>query len=1035
MLQSAKSIFDQPNQFIKSTSVFSRSLMKNAMDLKTFLFLFLLGFGQWTHAQDRCGTTQFNQTESHAEEDESKAQFEDWLKARINIKQARSRQFDLLSTVVYEIPVVVHIVHNGESLGTHGNIPDAQIVNQIATLNEDFRRLNADQSNTPAEYSGVAADVNIEFVLAERDPEGVATTGIVRVQGNKSNYTLSDAETLAANSYWPAEEYFNIWVADLQGDLLGFAKFPISNEPGMNVEPNLNRLIDGVYVDYAYFGTGHNADSFSKGRTMTHETGHWLGLRHIWGDGGCGVDDFCDDTPAQNSSTIGCPDVVDAFSCDSNDMFQNYMDYTDDVCMNLFTEDQGDRMRVVLESSPRRKELLSSLGGTPPISVDDDLGVRAIISPTFGNCNSDIVPSVEVRNYGTNDITSFSLQVLVDDVVIETKAFTDVLTPGQTMVVSFSTYSLTSDVLEVSYKVAEVNTLTDANTENDCQWVKVFVPVPIAIPFLEEFTNEGSATMPNWKLSNSQTETSAWTYEEAPKLIPTNVAATLNYFGSTADYFGEQDYLISPVFDLSQVASADFKFKYAYSGISGNQTDALTVVVSTDCGATFPEDNIVFQEIGNNLATVSQSAIAYVPSGAGDWVEVEVSMSQFLDNEVVIAFIGNNGGGNQIYVDDVELYSVAKNDYDIAIVEATGPPVVSCSGDVSIDVVVKNFGEFEVGKFNIAYQFEGGGELLAVDPVSIPSGLSEVVTLDITDVDPGNYELLITVSRPNGVLDEDASDNTVVAYFNVDDYSEEIPLRERFTKLLESSDWHFVRSDAPADWVMSEFRVDNVSNYAPTVRGYELTDFGVENWMVSPVLDFSNTDAASMTFDVSYANKTGRNEKLEIWASVTCGETYTIEVYNKKGGDLAVKPSDTEWVPADSADWRQEFVDLSELAGFSEVRLAFVVTNENGNNLYLDNIELYVSDEEDSLEITESMRTFPNPASDYLDVKFNFNIKEDVLIRIVSLNGEVVMEEIFPNTINQTYRLNRLPVTHNGIYLLQVLGKYTNLSSKIYIKK
>ncbi|UXX78760.1 choice-of-anchor J domain-containing protein [Reichenbachiella carrageenanivorans] len=1003
--------------------------------MKILLFLFLLGFGQWTHAQDRCGTTQFNETASLLEEDESKAQFEDWLKTRINLKQARSRQFDLLSTVVYEIPVVVHVVHNGESLGTNGNIPDAQILNQIETLNEDFRRLNDDASDTPTDFLPVAADVNIEFVLAKRDSEGLPTTGIVRVKGNQSNYTLSEAEALAANSYWPAEEYFNIWVADLRGDLLGFAKFPISNEPGMDVEPNLNRLIDGVYVDYAYFGTAHNADSFSKGRTMTHETGHWLGLRHVWGDGGCGVDDYCADTPAQSSSTSGCPDVGDAFSCSSNDMFQNYMDYTDDVCMNLFTKEQSDRMRVVLESSPRRKELLSSLGGIAPVLVDNDLGVRAIISPTFGNCNATIVPSVEVRNYGTNDITSFNLEVLVDEAVIETKLVTDVLTQGQSTVVSFSSYTLTSDVLEVSYKVAQVNAMTDANVENDCKWVKVFLPVSTTIPFLEEFTNEELAAVPNWKLSNNKTETPAWTYEEAPKLIATNVAATLNYFGSTDDHFGEQDYLISPVFDLSNVTAADFKFKYAYASLSGNQTDALTVVVSTDCGATFPKDNIIFQEIGADLATVSQSATTYVPSGPGDWVTVEESMSQFLGEEVVIAFIGNNGGGNQIYVDDIELYSVAVNDYDIAIVETVGPPVVSCSGDVTINVEIKNFGEYEVNIFEIAYQIGDQGEQMTIDDVLIPSGLSGVVSLDISDVDQGSHELTVSVSRPNGVLDQDPSNNFTVAYFDVDDFSEEIPLRERFTKLLESSDWHFVRSDAPADWVMSEFRVDNVSNYAPTVRGYELTNLGVENWMVSPVLDFSNTDAASMTFDVSYANKTGRNEQLEVWGSVDCGETYTIELYNKKGGNLAVKPSDTEWVPKDSLDWRNEFLALEELVGFSEVRLAFVVTNENGNNLYLDNIELYVSDEEEQLEITETMRAFPNPASDYINVKFNFNIKEEVLIRLVSLDGEIITEESFPNTINQTYRLNRLPVTNNGMYLLQVLGRYTNLSSKVYIRK
>lgn len=321
-----------------------------------------MGLSFFSYAQDKCGTMQFNETPMGHNEIESKNQFEDWLKARMNKKQSFGKQFDTQSETVYQIPVVIHVIHNGESYGTGSNILDEQIISQIDSLNKDFRRLNADQSNTPAQFVGDAADVKIEFVLAKRDAEGLPTTGIVRAQGNQSSYTINEANQLAANSYWPAEEYFNIWVADLSNGLLGFAKFPVSNLAGMDDSPNLNRLTDGVYVDYEYFGIGFGAEEFSKGRTLTHEVGHWIGLRHIWGDGGCGVDDFCDDTPEQSGSTSSsstCGDLAGKDTCGSGlpDMFQNYMDYTSDVCMNLFTTCQGDRMRTVIENSPRRKYL------------------------------------------------------------------------------------------------------------------------------------------------------------------------------------------------------------------------------------------------------------------------------------------------------------------------------------------------------------------------------------------------------------------------------------------------------------------------------------------------------------------------------------------------------------------------------------------------------------------------------------------------------------------------------------------------------
>ncbi len=164
------------------------------------------------------------------DEEEQKIQFENWLKQKIFQKQIvkQQRVAGLQSETVYEIPVVVHVVHQSdETEGVAGNIPVGQITSQILTLNEDFRRMNADKDQTPAMFHPDTADVKVEFVLAKRDPEGLPTNGIVRVVGNQNSYTINEAEALAANSYWPAEEYLNIWVANLSGGLLGFAKFPV----------------------------------------------------------------------------------------------------------------------------------------------------------------------------------------------------------------------------------------------------------------------------------------------------------------------------------------------------------------------------------------------------------------------------------------------------------------------------------------------------------------------------------------------------------------------------------------------------------------------------------------------------------------------------------------------------------------------------------------------------------------------------------------------------------------------------------------
>jgi hypothetical protein len=241
---------------------------------------------------------------------------------------------ELLSgQTVVVIPVVVHVIWNTSAQ----NIPDAMITSQIQVLNEDYRRMNADTTNTPNEFKPVAADTKFEFRLADRDPNGNPHSGVNRVFTNVTswNYQTQDAQ-LKALSYWPSQNYLNIWTANLSGGILGYAQFPGGNA-----------LTDGVVILWSAFGRPSPLPPYHLGRTTTHEVGHWLNLRHIWGDdnGACTGSDLCDDTPNQANYYFGCP-AYPQNSCGSSDMFMNYMDYTDDVCMNIFTNDQTTRKKA-----------------------------------------------------------------------------------------------------------------------------------------------------------------------------------------------------------------------------------------------------------------------------------------------------------------------------------------------------------------------------------------------------------------------------------------------------------------------------------------------------------------------------------------------------------------------------------------------------------------------------------------------------------------------------------------------------------------
>jgi len=329
-------------------------------------------------AQRNCGS--MDVLELQLEEDPKRAFMMDQIETHLlNIENTGVREVN----GVVNIPVVVHVIYNNST----ENISDAQVLSQINVLNEDFRRTNPDADDTWSQ----ATDSEIEFCMATSDPLGNATSGIVRTSTSVSAFGTNDQMKFASSGgadAWPASDYLNIWVCDISGGILGYAQFPGGSA-----------TTDGIVIDYQYFGTiGTASAPFDLGRTATHEVGHWLNLRHIWGDGGCNVDDFVSDTPASNSANYGC--ALGNSACGSVDMVQNYMDYSDDACMNLFTLGQRNRMRALFESGGYRSSLLNSsaCGDVVAPTCDDGLqnGDEEGIDCGGSNCEPCICEGVEV---------------------------------------------------------------------------------------------------------------------------------------------------------------------------------------------------------------------------------------------------------------------------------------------------------------------------------------------------------------------------------------------------------------------------------------------------------------------------------------------------------------------------------------------------------------------------------------------------------------------------------------------------------------
>ncbi|MBC7850149.1 MAG: T9SS type A sorting domain-containing protein [Chitinophagaceae bacterium] len=291
------------------------------------------------------------------------------------------------SLSVIRIPVVVHILFNkGEQ-----NISNEQIMSQISVLNNDFRLVHKDTAQIPLRFRSAASDVHIEFVLASVNPQGYATSGIVRKQTSSISFGMDDKikfSNAGGDDAWDSDRYLNIWVGNLSAGIIGYSSVI-----------GADKLRDGIVVRYTAFGNAGTVQApYTKGRTAVHELGHWMGLRHIWGDQFCGSDGV-DDTPQQGNATRGCPTGV--ISTCSNlplgNMYNNFMDLTNDECMNMFTNGQRDKMRASFAKGGAHNALLSSNGATgiplpevAPVAPAADIAIRMYPNPAVNAVTVDI---------------------------------------------------------------------------------------------------------------------------------------------------------------------------------------------------------------------------------------------------------------------------------------------------------------------------------------------------------------------------------------------------------------------------------------------------------------------------------------------------------------------------------------------------------------------------------------------------------------------------------------------------------------------
>jgi len=988
------------------------------------LWLLTLGF---SHAQtpNRCLTTEYESLRhTRSLRRENTEQFEQWMQSKLAIK-SKSTTPTVAST--YTIPVVVHVIHNGINDVT--NISDAQILSQIDVLNKDFNRLNADVTETPSEFLPVAGSISMQFVLAKRDPEGRTTNGIVRVQGTKQQWSLSDQSEFKALSYWPAEDYLNIWVISFDSEDLGYAQFPVSNTLAGLEDASADRLTDGVVINYRAFGTKDAGtfpllDRFDKGRTTTHEVGHFFGMRHIWGDGNsCSATDYVDDTPPQPTPTSFCPSNP-VTVCDGHKMFQNYMDYTDDRCMNLFTVGQFGRVEVVLSESPRRTSLLTSLGATPPVPVANNLGIKEIITPGTAVCGSTVTPTITVRNYGTNVITSAQIRMSINGVVTETVGLPSSLQVEELIAISFSPATLPSpgNSLQVEFLIMQTNGGSDGNTDDDYATVNSTIPQSTTLPVNESFDSFPSS----WTIQNPDNQIT-WTNVIAADNSPTNRAMKMDFYNYENE--GVLDKILTPSFTMTTPENGQLKFDVAYAQFPGQINDGLKVYALPGCNPDLNQAILLYAKSGPNLATISNpTSNPFVPINLSQWRKPEVASLMGLTSVTTwqLAFVGHNGYGNNLYIDNIKISQTEIS--DIALLNVVSPSIVHCQSSPIIQFQVSNLGTSLVTSFKMEYTLNADATIIQqFNNLQLDVGETETFSLNAISLQPGTNNIKLKISLPNGI--PDLVSNNSLNFITVFDQSfDKAPLRMTFDNPLEKS-WRVASPVNFQDWKSVATNKENSLSY----RSFTNPNIGQESWLVSPVLDLT-VGQFTMFFDVSYAQNSPADDHLLILASTNCGLTYDKVLMDRAASSFSPTNSSIEWNPASNDDWRREFVNINDLTALSNVRIAFVARNDNGNNLYIDNIELFEGDDTNPPVTTAQYQFYYSSRFSTADISLtlHLDVRQDIPLQIFSMQGRIVEERVLYDALNQTYNFD-LSSQAAGLYLFRMMIDGQPAVTKVFI--
>lgn len=580
----------------------------------------------------------------------------------LNRRSARITQLD------DTITLVVHVV-GSEAL--QQAVTNQVIQSQVDVLNEDYQGLNADSVRIPAAFKPRFGKSRLTFKMAGTNIYGEPTNGIVRrvidTSYNQGNFDNAKVASAGGSEAWDPEKYLNIWVVDFgSGAILGISVFPGDPRP---------LKFHGFTCDYRAFGRNapHLFSAYNKGRTTTHELGHFFNLYHIWGDddGGCSETDFPgdpsnDDTPNQADATESNPDPTGAGEIVTDNctpaspgiMYQNFMDYTDDEALVMFTNGQQLRMEESLTTSPDRLPLLLSTAYQPAVNLTYDANLRLIVSPLLPLCSVSFSPVITLRNSGSLPLTSATIVSVLGNNTPVTFNWTGNLPPYTEINITLPSLTGVVGQNDLTVYTMAPNNANDQRKTNDTLSVRfeIFGITPL-VNRIEENFSTAQFPPPLWRINNPDGDTTwAWNPtigKDAPG------SAWFNDWNNAT--FHRFDDLIAPNLSYSDVDSIFLFFNlaaatYAYPGTTELDIDTLTILVTKDCGNTF---STLYKKWGEDLQTVNDPNFPFSTEffpNSNQWRRDSVNLGLVLgrsEAQFQVYFRISGNFENNVFIDDV----------------------------------------------------------------------------------------------------------------------------------------------------------------------------------------------------------------------------------------------------------------------------------------------------------------------------------------------------------------------------------------------